>query len=131
MKISTKFHGALDYAIAFLLIASPYILDFNQNQIPSFVAVCVGFLVILNNMFTDYEYGFFRVLKMEFHLAIDIFFATVLLTSAWYFDVSGSVLVLFLTVSILQAVTSFITSNKPYAQKRTNNFRALKINADY
>jgi hypothetical protein len=128
MKISTKLHGALDYFTAFLLIFSPWIFDFQGSKIHSAIAVCIGIFTILNNILTDYEYGLFRVIKMEFHLAVDIFFATALLTSSWLFNASDNVVTLFLTLSILQAVTSFITSSKPYAQRRTNNFRSLKIN---
>ncbi len=131
MKISTKLHGALDYIIAFLLIISPWIFNFQGSKIHAAIAVSVGVFTILNNILTDYEYGFFRVINMEFHLAIDIFFATALLTSSWLFNASENVVTLFLTLSILQAVASFITNNKPYAQRRTNNFRSLKINIDY
>lgn len=130
MKISTKLHGALDYFTAFLLITSPWIFHF-EGSIHAAIAVSIGIFTILNNVLTDYEYGLFRVIKMEFHLAIDIFFATALLTSSWLFNASESVVTLFLTLSIIQAVTSFITNSKPYAQRRTNNFRSLKINIDY
>lgn len=128
MKISTKLHGALDYLTAFILIASPWIFQFGENRIHEIIAVCIGILTILNNLLTDYEFGFFRLIRMEFHLATDIFFATALLTSSWLFNASESVVTLFLTLSIFQAVTSFITSNRPYAHRRTNNFRSLKIN---
>ena len=128
MKISTKLHGALDYITAFLLITSPWIFDFQGNVIHATIALSIGLLTVLNNMLTDYEYGVFRVLKMEFHLAVDIFFATALLTSSWLFNASDNVVTLFLALSIFQAVTSFVTSSKPYAQRRTNNFRSLKIN---
>ena len=128
MKISTKLHGTLDYFMALALIASPWIFDFSESKIHSAIAVSIGVLTIFNNVLTDYEYGLFRVINMEFHLAIDIFFATALLTSSWLFNASENVMTLFVTLSIFQAVTSFITNSKPYAQRRTNNFRSLKIN---
>lgn len=128
MKISTKLHGTLDYLTAFLLIASPWIFNFNGNKFHMGIAVTTGFLVLLNNVLTDYEYGIFRLLKMEFHLAADILIATILITSSWLLDVSDSVLVLFLILSITQAVTCLITRNKPYNHRKTNNFQSLKIN---
>lgn len=131
MKLSTKLHGALDYITSLILIASPWIIDFQGSRIHEAIAVSIGILTIVNNMLTDYEYGVVRVFRMEFHLAADIFFATALLTSSWLFNASPGVVSFFLTLSIFEAVTSFMTSSRPYAQRRTNNFRSLKINIDY
>lgn len=131
MKLSTKLHGLLDYFTSLILILSPFFFDFQGSKIHETIAVSIGCLMIINNMLTDYEYGVFRVFKMEFHLAADIFFATALLTSSWLFNATENVVTFFLALSIFEAVTSFMTSSRPYAHRRTNNFRSLKINTDF
>ena len=127
MKINTKLHGVLDYFTALLLVASPWFFEYAGNNIQTWISLGVGITVVLNILFTDFEFGIIRVLKMESHLAIDMLCATILLTASWILNVSQEVMLFFLVISIFQAALALATRNRPYSYKKTNNFHRLKI----
>jgi len=127
MKINTKLHGVLDYCLALLLVMSPWLFDYAGNNIHTWISLGTGITIILNSLFTDYEFGVIRILRMESHLTIDMLCATILLTASWILDSSQQVMMFFLAISIGQAVIALITRNRPYSYRKTNNFHRLKI----
>jgi hypothetical protein len=126
MKLSTKIHGIIDYPLAVLLIASPWLFDFSNAGVPTGMAITLGAITLLNNLLTNYEFGAIRIFSMEMNLLVDMISAIVLGTSSWLLA-SDSYTAPFLCISLIQAVTSLMSSNRPYAYKKTNNFQPLKI----
>jgi len=84
--IPTKVHGALDYIVAIALILAPMLFGF-QSVGGTVVAVpmVLGVLLFLYSLFTNYEWGVFKLLSMPYHLIIDIVAALFLLLSPFLF----------------------------------------------
>ncbi len=57
--LSTQIHGILDYSLALLLIASPWLFGFADigTQAESVIPILLGTGVALYSLFTDYEWG--------------------------------------------------------------------------
>lgn len=68
--ISTKLHGAGDYATGLLLIAAPRFLPIRDRRAQA-LAVGTGGSVLLASAMTDYELGLRRKLPMTAHLLLD------------------------------------------------------------
>jgi len=126
MKLSTKIHGIIDYPLAVLLIALPWLFDFSNAVVPTGISITLGIVTLINNLFTNYEYGAVKIFSMELNLLVDMLSAIVLGTASWLLP-SDAYTVPFLCISIIQAVTSLLSSNRPYSYKKTNNFQPLKI----
>lgn len=68
--ISTKIHGAGDYATAALMLAAPRLLPIRDRRSQA-LAGAVGGTVLLTSALTDYELGLRRKLPMPAHLLLD------------------------------------------------------------
>lgn len=89
--ISTKVHGYLDYSLALLLIASPWLFGFYRGDRESGVLIALGVGTILYSLITDYELGLAKALSMKTHLALDLIAGVVLAASPWLFDFSETI----------------------------------------
>ncbi|MDB6021057.1 MAG: hypothetical protein JWQ04_914 [Pedosphaera sp.] len=84
--ISTYAHGVCDYIVGIVLILAPNIFSFSRlGGAPVTVARLIGFLFIVQALFTNYELGLFRVLPMRMHLFDDYVLSALLAISPWLF----------------------------------------------
>ena len=83
--IRPKVHGVIDYAVAALLIAAPWIFGFSDDPAATWVTVAFGAVAVLYSVTTDYELGLFPLMAMRTHLAIDVVWCVLLLASPWLF----------------------------------------------
>ena len=99
--IPTKVHGVLDYLMGAILIAAPWILDFNRGGAETWVPVILGAGVILYSLFTDYEYSISKSIPMKTHLTLDVISGVFLAASPWIFGFSEFVYLPHLTFGVL------------------------------
>jgi hypothetical protein len=111
--ISTRVHGILDYLLGIILIASPWILGFDQGGAETVVPVVVGISVLLYSIFTDYEMGMSRKIPMQTHLTLDILGGIFLAISPWIFNFNEIVWAPHLIFGILEIGTGLSTSTVP------------------
>ena len=84
--IPTKVHGALDYIVAIALVFAPMIFKFQDVGGPAVVIpIVLGIALFLYSLFTNYEWGAFRVLSMPYHLVIDVLASIFLAASPFLF----------------------------------------------
>ncbi len=83
--ISTKAHAILDYLMGAVLIATPWIFNFADGGLETWIPVVLGAGTILYSLITDYEYSASRKLPMITHLWIDGFAGGFLAASPWIF----------------------------------------------
>jgi hypothetical protein len=107
--ISTKAHGMLDYLVGLLLIASPWLLDFDRGGAETWVPVILGASTILYSLLTNYEYGAYRVLSMKTHLALDAASGIFLAASPWIFGFNEYVYLPHLILGIFELVAVLMT----------------------
>lgn len=112
--ISTKVHGYLDYLMGALLIAAPWLLDFDRGGAETWVPVALGVGAILYSLMTDYELGAFKALSMRTHLWLDGMAGALLAVSPWLFDFDEFVWAPHLILGLLEIGAALMTETVPY-----------------
>jgi len=111
--ISTKVHGVLDYLVGLLLIAAPWIFNFDNGTAAQWVPVIIGALVIFMSLMTDYEAGAFRTISMKSHLVMDVIAGIFLAASPWLFGFAGQVYLPHLIVGLFAIFAGLFTETAP------------------
>ena len=111
--IETKTHGYLDYIMGALLIAAPWIFNFDRGGAERWVPVALGIAMIGLALMTDYELGASRQISMRTHLAIDFIAGAFLAASPWIFDFDEYVWQPHLVLGILEMGASLFTKHLP------------------
>lgn len=111
--ISTKFHGVLDYLMAIILLAAPFLLNFANGGAAQYVPMTIGVMMILMSIFTNYEAGMSKSIPMSTHLTVDVLAGIVLAISPWLFGFSSEVYLPHLIFGILEIGAGLFTSRHP------------------
>src|SRR5215217_2394703 len=111
--IETKTHGYLDYIMGALLIAAPWIFDFDRGGAETWVPVILGVAMIGLALVTDYELGATRQVSMRVHLTIDLTSGALLAVSPWLFGFADYVWMPHLILGILEIGASLMTKQEP------------------
>jgi SPW repeat len=122
--IGTKTHGYLDYIMGLLLIAAPWIFDFNRSGAETWVPVVLGAGVILYSMLTDYEMGVTRKISMRTHLTLDMIGGALLAASPWIFGFADYVWAPHLILGLLEIGASLMTKTTPSTERRQHRATA-------
>jgi hypothetical protein len=84
--IPTKVHGALDYIVAVALLLAPMIFGFQSvGGAAVVIPMVLGAGLFLYSLFTNYEWGVFKLLSMPYHLIVDVVASLLLLLSPFIF----------------------------------------------
>ncbi|MFP4093237.1 MAG: SPW repeat protein [Cyclobacteriaceae bacterium] len=111
--IPTKTHGILDYLMGVLLIASPWIFGFANNEAAQWVPIVIGILVIGQSLFTNYEVSLIQIIPMPFHLGMDVATGLFLAASPWIFGFADFVYWPHLIFGILEVGAALTTHKVP------------------
>ncbi len=84
--LPTKVHGVLDYLVGIALILAPMIFGFSDvGGAAVFIPRLLGAVLIIYSIFTNYEWGLFKVIGMPYHLMVDFAASAFLVLSPWLF----------------------------------------------
>lgn len=120
MRLPTRIHGMLDYLLGALLIASPWLFGFADNEGARWVPVVLGAGVLLYSAFTDYELGVVKKLQMPAHLLLDALGGVLLAVSPWMLGFDERVWMPHVVLGAVELVTAAITNTVPgYERRRT------------
>ncbi len=87
--ISTRTHGAIDYATGAALLVAPGLLGISDEPAASRVLRAAGAAATVYSLLTDYEFGLVRVIPMPAHLAMDAVSGVLVAASPWLFGFAG------------------------------------------
>src|SRR5215217_1993534 len=118
--IGTKTHGYLDYIMGILLIASPWIFDFDAGGAETWIPVILGAGMILYSLFTDYELGASRQISMRTHLMLDLVGGALLAVSPWLFGFADYVWEPHLFLGLVEVAASLMTKRHPSTERSTH-----------
>ena len=107
--ISRKFHAVLDYITGILLIAAPWLFNFNDIEAAKWSAIAVGALILIMSFITDYEGGGKKMLSMNTHLTMDVLAGIFLAASPWIFNFDEQVYLPHLIIGILEIGAGLFT----------------------
>src|SRR5215203_2693676 len=111
--IPTKVHGVMDYLMGILLIASPWLFDFNRGGLETWIPVILGVGALVYSVMTDYELGLTRTLSMPTHLILDLVSGILLAASPWIFGFADYVYMPHLVLGIIEIGASLMTKKEP------------------
>jgi hypothetical protein len=111
--LSTRAHGYMDYLMGVLLIASPWLFDFDRGGAETWVPVVLGAGVILYSLMTDYELGAVKALSMTAHLWLDGLGGAFLAASPWLFGFDEYVWAPHLILGLLEIGAALVTETMP------------------
>lgn len=112
--ISTKVHATLDYIVGLLLIAAPWIFNFDTGGPAQTIPVVLGIVALIMSVFTAYEGGLVKKIPMPVHLSIDLVCGIFLAASPWLFGFAEIVFWPHLLVGILEIGASLMTVKTPF-----------------
>lgn len=110
--IPTRVHGILDYLVGALLIAAPWLFNFDRGGPETWVPVALGAGAILYSLVTDYELGLARVIPMKTHLALDMANGLLLAASPWLFGFDEYVWMPHLVLGLIEIGTAAMTQTR-------------------
>lgn len=115
--ISTKVHGILDYLVGALLIATPWLLGFEDNTLITWIPVILGGSTLFYSLFTNYEPGLIKLLPMPLHLIIDFLSGLLLAASPWLFDFAYQLYLPHLVLGSTEIVITLFSRSVPDNEK--------------
>jgi hypothetical protein len=111
--ISTRMHSLLDYTVAALLIASPWLFGFASDSHAQWIPVILGAATVLASLLTRYEGGLIKLIPMPVHLAFDALSAVFLIASPWLFGFAQTVYIPHVVIGLMEITVVLLTSSKP------------------
>ena len=103
----------MDYLSGVLFIASPWLFGFNDGGAAQWIPMLVGFSVLLMSLFTEYELGVKKGIKMATHLNTDVIVGIFLAASPWLFGFADVVYLPHLIFGLIEAGAGLITERVP------------------
>lgn len=84
--IPTKIHGILDYVVAVALFFAPVIFGFQEvGGAAVAIPMILGVGLAAYSLFTNYEWGVFKLISMPYHLVVDVIASVLLALSPFLF----------------------------------------------
>tara|TARA_R100001369_G_scaffold92902_1_gene141219 strand:+ start:39016 stop:39384 length:369 start_codon:yes stop_codon:yes gene_type:complete len=121
MKLNSRIHGAIDYAVVVFLFLSPTLFDL--PEITSIFTYILGVIHLLLTTMTKFEFGVFKLIPFRIHGIIELIVSLVLIPVAFYLgngegDVSRNFYLVFVIVVFL---TWLITDYKSSSVNPSTN----------
>jgi hypothetical protein len=114
--IPTRVHGVLDYLVAVMLIAAPWVLGFSDHTLAASTLVVLGVLTIFYSLLTNYEFGLWLFIPMKIHLWLDFATGIFLVSSPWIFGFSQKAFLPHLIFGLLELVVVVLSNPRPYTR---------------
>lgn len=122
MRLTTRVHGYLDFLIAAVLLAMPWIAGFGGSTAGS-SAMIAGGLVLVLALVTNFEAGVVKWLEVPLHLWIDGVVGLLLALSPWLLDADRTTWIPHVAVGAFMIVAALITNTVPERDRRSSRAR--------
>ncbi|RYZ22813.1 MAG: hypothetical protein EOO16_07635 [Chitinophagaceae bacterium] len=108
-----------------LLIAAPWLFNFDRGGAETWVPVILGAGALLYSLFTDYEMGASRRLSMRTHLGLDLMSGIFLAASPWIFGFNDYVYLPHLLLGIFEIGASLMTKTHPSSERAEHRHHGM------
>jgi hypothetical protein len=115
--IPTQVHGVLDYLLGGLLIATPWLLGFEDNTLITWIPVILGCSTLVYSLFTNYEPALIRLLPMPVHLITDFLSGLLLALSPWLFGFADYIYLPHLVFGATEMLIALFSHTVPANEK--------------
>jgi FtsH-binding integral membrane protein len=112
-------HGVLDYGLAALLIAAPFLFAFDADAATA-VAIVAGVLVLVIGACTAWTTGIIKSIPVQAHVMLDYLLAILLIASPFLFgfDDDGTATAFFIILGIFGLLLAIATRFTPEPSER-------------
>jgi hypothetical protein len=117
--IETRVHGWLDYSVALLMIAAPWLFNFNRGGWETWIFVGLGCLTIIYSFCTDYELGLTPQVTMRSHLILDTLNGILLAASPWIFSFADQTWKPHLFFGLAELLVVLFSKSTPTAKRKS------------
>ncbi|XAL98202.1 hypothetical protein OT109_11395 [Phycisphaeraceae bacterium D3-23] len=112
--VTKKIHAFLDYPVAVVLLAAPFLLGLGGSHVLAlWLSVVVGAAALVLTLLTDHMLGVVRVLPYTLHIAVDAAVGVTFVTAPFLLGFEGLDLVYYLANGA--AVLTVVSLHKPEA----------------
>jgi SPW repeat len=124
--ISPRLHGFIDYPLALIIAALPWVLGLNASAVG--LGLLVGAIMLAMSIFTAYPAGLGKAIRFRHHRTIELTLAVFLLASPWLFQFSGeprsrnyelAIGVVIATLALLTHPTWTRAASSPLRERRS------------
>jgi hypothetical protein len=110
--INDKIHGALDYAVAIMLIVIPFALHFHAiSSFSHWFSLVAGIGLFAYSLITGYSFSARAIISFKLHLVLDFIAGVSFLAIPFVFDFGGTPRIIYLIVGT--AVISLVMVTNP------------------
>lgn len=110
--ISTRLHGILDYATAFILIL-PWIVDYHPTSEDTWILAASGTFIFIYSIITNYEVGMLKLLPMKGHMILDVLVSAFLIVAPFIFSLPHYTNWTMI-VGVVGLITTVLSTATPY-----------------
>lgn len=107
--VPTFVHGIIDYVTSVLLFAAPFYFGWTGAQ--KWIAIVVALIFFVQTVFTDFELGIVRFLRIRFHLFMEFVLGIFLIAAPFIWNFPRANVWPYFMVGAL-AIFLFITTKK-------------------
>lgn len=122
--ITKSVHAYLDYPVAIVLIAMPFLLNLGDSHpLALWLSVTTGIAAFILTLLTDHQFGVIRVLPYKFHLAVDLAVGVMFAVAPFALQFSGIDAVYYWANAF--AVLTVVSLHKPEQSIDVDSKQAL------
>jgi hypothetical protein len=123
MKLNSKSHGVIDYAVVLFLWLSPTL--FGLPKITSIFTYILGAIHLILTITTNFELGLIKIIPFKIHAVIELMVSIILFAAAFYLgrlegDLSRNFYLGFAIAVFLTWLITDYKNDKEIKRKSTN-----------
>lgn len=118
MRLSSRIHGILDYVLAVLMIAAPWIFSFPTGVGAGAATIAAGLALAAYSIVTDYEPAAIRRLSLPGHLLLDAVVGVLLALSPWVLGFDDRVWIPHVVLGLAAVAAAAVTHTVPGYERR-------------
>jgi hypothetical protein len=118
MRLSTRLHGMMDYALGVILIGVGSTMAGGIGGTPGMVLAVTGVIAIVNALITNFELGVLKKIHIPTHLWLDGIVGLAVALSPWLLSFDRDVWLPHVLVGALIMVAAFFTDTVPGVDRR-------------
>jgi hypothetical protein len=118
-------HGLVEYLLAALFIAAPFVFSFDDGTATA-VSIVVGVLVLIVTASTALPTGLIKSIPVQAHAVIDLLMAVALIAAPFLFGFTGDgtatafFIILGVVYLLLTIATRFVSEERPRRRRQAS-----------
>jgi hypothetical protein len=118
IALPTRLHARIDFGIALVAIACPWLFGFSASILATAASVAAGVVLVAYALLTDYEMGIARALQTTLHLWCDGVLGLLLAISPWLLGFDQTAWIPHLVLGVALILLAFFSETVPGYERR-------------